>query len=184
MPKVKCILLTICLVPFATVAQSQQRGLAGPSGAMNRLIRAFEGSYITVERHQPDEEFPNGGIRRGTAVIRSTAGGNAMITEVHSHAPQGYLDYTGVFWWDSAAGLYRLLMCAKQFPEGCLTGATARWDGDEFVRTQEVKESGKKVLLRDTISFAPDSFTNVAEMSIDGGPMKELVRTTATRRPN
>jgi len=35
---------------------------------------------------------------------------------------------------------------------------------------------------RDTYSFEPDSFTNVAEVSIEGGPMKEQIRTRATRQ--
>lgn len=175
-------LLAVWLVLMAAAAEAQQREPNVPSPEMNRLIRAFAGSYTTVEHHQPHEGFPNGGIRTGKVVIRPAAGGNAMVSEVHSHSPQGDLDYMGVFWWDPSAGVYRLLMCARQFPEGCLTGATARWEGSKFVRTQEVNQDGKKIVLRDTISFAPNSFTNVAEVSIDGGPMKEQIRTIATRQ--
>ena len=105
-----------------------------------------------------------------------------MITEVYSHAPEGDLDYTGVYWWDPSAGVYRLLMCAKQFPEGCLSGATARWEGDKLVRTREVTRDGKKIVFQDTYTFGPDLFTNVAAISIDGGPMKEQIRTIATRK--
>lgn len=182
MPEYVRSLLAVWLVLMAAAAEAQQRESNVPFPEMSRLIQAFEGSYTTVEHHQPHKGFPNGGIRTGTAVIRPAAGGNAMVSEVHSHSPQGDLDYMGVFWWDQNAGVYRLLMCAKQFPEGCLTGATARWEGSKFVRTQEVNQEGKKIVLRDTISFALNSFTNVAEVSIDGGPMKEQIRTTANRQ--
>jgi hypothetical protein len=37
---------------------------------------------------------------------------------------------------------------------------------------------------RDTYSFEPDSLTNVGEVSIDGGPMKEQIRTRATPQRN
>jgi hypothetical protein len=175
-------LLVMLLVFLATVAEGQQLKPNEASPEMNRLIRAFEGSYTTVEHHQPHQGFPQGGIRTGTTESRSAAGGNAMFSEVHSHAPQGDLDFMGVFWWDPSAGVYRVLMCAKQFSEGCLTGATARWEGNKLVRTHEENQDGKKIVLRDTISFGADSYTNVAEVSVDDGPMKELIRTMATRQ--
>lgn len=175
------VVLLVSLVAFQ-VALAQQAKSTEPNAEMARLIHAFEGSYTTVEHHQPHGEFPNGGIRTGRAVVRAAAGGNAMISEVHSHAPQGDLDYAGIFWWDSSQKVYRLLMCAKQFPEGCISGATAQWEGDRFVRTLEVNEGGKKIVLRDTISFQPDGYTNLAEVSVDGGPMKEQIRTKATRQ--
>jgi hypothetical protein len=50
------------------------------------------------------------------------------------------------------------------------------------VRTREVNQDGKKIVFRDTYSFQPGSFTNVAEVSVDGGAMKEQIRTTATRQ--
>jgi hypothetical protein len=167
---------------FPALARGQQPNSNPPIPEMQRLIRAFQGSYTTVERHQPTQEFPHGGIRTGRAVIRAAAGGNAMTSEVHSHAPEGDLDYLGIFWWDPSAQVYRLLMCAKQFPEGCLSGATARWEGDKLVRTREVNDNGKKIVLRDTISFPPDGYINLAEVSVDGGPMKEEIRTKATRQ--
>ena len=36
-------------------------------------------------------------------------------------------------------------------------------------------------MLRDTYSFAPDSFTNIAERSSNGGLVKEIIQTIATR---
>src|SRR5262245_16972542 len=131
------ISLPVAVILLVTLAAGQHRNADEPSPEMTRLVRAFAGSYTTVEHHQPHAGFPNGGIRRGTDVIRSAAGCNAMITEVYSHSPERDLDYTGVYWWDPSAGVYRLLMCAKQFPEGCLSGATARWEGEKFVRTRE-----------------------------------------------
>jgi len=175
-------LLVVSFTLLATVAEGQQLKPNEAFPEMSRLIRAFQGSYTTVEHHQPHEGFPEGGIRTGTTVIRSAAGGNAMLSEVHSHGPQGDLDFMGVFWWDPSSGVYRLLMCAKQFPAGCLAGATARWQDNKLVRTREVNQDGKRIVLRDTISFEPDSYTNVAEVSVDDGPMKEQIRTTATRR--
>ena len=95
-PKVLISLLVAVILPLAVADGQQPRDTNQPPPEMTRLIRAFEGSYTTVEHHQPHADFPSGGIRKGTDVIRSAAGGNAMITDVYSHAPEGDLDYTGV----------------------------------------------------------------------------------------
>ena len=97
-----------------------------PKVSSSRPSRLLLRWIVLSEHHQPLVGFPNGGIRSGTDVIRASAGGNAMVSEVHSHSSHGDLDYLSVTWWERSSGVYRLLMCAKQFPEGCVTGASAR----------------------------------------------------------
>jgi hypothetical protein len=100
-------IVAVLFVLLGAVAETQQLKPNDVSPEMNRLIKAFEGSYATVEHHQPHRRFPNGGTRRGTTVNWSATGGNTMVSEVRSHGPQGDLDYLGVYWWDPAASVYR-----------------------------------------------------------------------------
>jgi hypothetical protein len=176
------ILFAVMMTFAVTMTSAQQTGVTKAAPEMKRLITAFAGSYTTVERHHAHDEFPSGGIRTGRLVIRPSAGGNVMITELHSHSLQGDLNFMSAYWWDPSSKVYRLIMCAKENPEGCFTGAIAQWEGNKLIKSWETEENGKKTRFRDTIEFKPNSFVNVAEISIDGAPFQEIIRTTATRK--
>src|SRR5258708_39102776 len=95
------VVLSLFLVSFASGQQGKPYE-AAPE--MERLIRAFEGSYTTVEHHQPHAGFPNGGTPPGKPVGWPGPRGDPTETEGRLPSPQREVDYTRVFFGRPGAG--------------------------------------------------------------------------------
>lgn len=66
---------------------------------MQRLDRAFGGTWTTSESFAHNEFYPSGAEREGTARFNLATGGTSLIEEVHSDGSAGRLDFMVVIWW-------------------------------------------------------------------------------------
>jgi len=170
-------------------ASAQQKKPVQNSSAPNpartevfKLLRSFEGSWSVFEYFQKGEFFPKGGMRRGTAKITPGPGRLSLVEDYHSSGSAGELDLLAIIWWDSAAQVYRPLICAND-GDGCVARGTARWQGDKFINDYDEVIGGKKRKMRDTFSdITPNSFTLVAAVFTQGSEWQPLITTKYRRQ--
>jgi len=149
------------------------------SPEMQRIERAFAGTWSTSESFAHNKFYPNGAERKGTAKFSLATGGTSLIEEVHSDGSAGRLDFMVVIWWDSETKVYNLFACGNSGSNPCKIRGTAHWDGDSFVNDYELSIGGAKKKWKDTfLEIAPASFTLVAAMeSGDGNTIQQMITT-------
>jgi hypothetical protein len=151
---------------------------------MQRLERAFGGTWTTSESFAHNEFYPNGAEREGTARFNLATGGTSLIEEVHSDGSAGRLDFMVVIWWDNEAKIYNFFTCGNGGNNPCKIRGTAHWDGDSFVNNYELTIKGAKKKWTDTFSeIIPKSFTLVAAMeSANDDGMQPMITTQYRRK--
>jgi hypothetical protein len=154
------------------------------SPEIQRLERAFGGTWMDSESFARNEFYPSGAERQGTASFTLATGGTSLIEEVHSNGSAGRLDFMVVIWWDNEAKVYNFFTCGNTGSKPCKIRGTAHWDGDSFVNDYDLTIRGAKKKWRDTFTeITPKSFTLIAAMeSSDGKAMQPMI--TATYRRN
>jgi hypothetical protein len=180
-------LLPIIVFSFALSAQKPVTRItpleSASSPEMQRLARAFIGTWDVVETFERNEFFPNGGGRKGTAHISVGTGGTTLIEDYHSDGSAGKLDFLAVIWWDPETKRYGFFTCGNGHGTPCRMRGTARWDGDSFVNEYELTIKGKKTKWRDSFSqITPTSFTLIAALESADGAMKPMITTKYTRK--
>jgi hypothetical protein len=184
----RVFLLVLVLLPFASLrseslnSSSAEGSVSAASPEMDRLVKALVGDWDTVETMERGEFFPNGGSRKGHVDVRLASGGYTLIYEVHSDGSAGMLDGFLTIWWDKNTKIYYFLACFNNPNGPCRMRGTAHWEGDSFVNDYEETVKGKRTSWRDSFTFAPSAHTLVAAMEADGGAMRTLITTRATRR--
>ena len=150
---------------------------------MQRLDRAFGGTWTTSESFAQNEFYPNGAEREGTARFTLATGGTSLIEEVHSDGSAGRLDFMVVIWWDNEAKIYNFFTCGNGGNNPCKIRGTGHWDGDSFVNNYELTIRGAKKKWKDTFSeISPKSFTLVAAMESANEDGMQPMITTQDRR--
>jgi hypothetical protein len=151
---------------------------------MGRLARVFVGEWNTTEAFTPNEFYPNGAQRRGTARFSLATGGTSLIEEVHSDGSAGKLDFMVIIWWNADAKSYEFFTCGNRGSDPCKIRGTAQWDGDSFVNRYDLTMRGITKKWRDTFSeFSLQSFTLVAAMeSNNSGKMETMITTKYIRK--
>jgi hypothetical protein len=80
---------TNCKQAATTESSRSVHPVASPDSAnspeMQRLERAFAGTWSTSESFAHNEFYPNGAERKGTAQFSLATGGTSLIEEVHSN---------------------------------------------------------------------------------------------------
>lgn len=154
------------------------------SPEMQRLGRAFAGTWSTSESFARNEFYPKGAERKGTAHFRLATGGTSLIEEVHSNGSAGRLDFMVVIWWDSEAKVYNFFTCGNGGSNPCRVRGTAHWEGDSFVNDYELSLRGARKKWKDSFSeITPTSLTLVAAMeSADGNAMQPMITTHYKRK--
>jgi hypothetical protein len=105
---------------------------AEPKGSpqMEKMLRAFEGTWSIKEKFAPDASSPNGATGAGQIVWRAGPGRFSVIEEYRSKRGSAEVTGLGVFWWDEAAQGYRTIWCESTNPGGCISFKNvARWEG-------------------------------------------------------
>jgi len=169
------------LQPKALSSSTAEGSVSAASPEMDRLAKALVGDWDTVERMEPGPFFPEGGSRKGNVHVRLAAGGYTLIYEVHSDGSAGKLDGFLTIWWDKNTKLYYFLACFNNPNGPCRMRGTAHWEENSFVNDYEETVKGKRTSWRDSFTFAPTAHTLVAAMEADGGAMRSLITTRATR---
>lgn len=157
---------------------------SGGNPEMQRLERAFVGTWSTSESFAHNEFYPNGAERKGTARFSLGTGGTSFIEEVHSDGSAGRLDFMVVIWWDNEAKVYDFFTCGNGGNNPCKIRGTAHWDGDSFINDYELTIRGAKKRWKDTFSeITPKSFTLVAAMeSMTGTALQPMITTQYSKQ--
>jgi hypothetical protein len=176
------LLCAAALLPSPVRAQSADTA-AIPE--MARRAKVLAGDWNTVEIVQHGQPVPKGAGRRGTAHVRLTGGGTALVSEGHSVGTVGGdLHWFITIWWDPNAKIYRFLTCFKTLADaGCELRSTAHWEGDTFVNDYEEEINGKRTRIQDLwTDIAPDSHTLTEAHDTGNGVMKPYVVSHSTRQ--
>ena len=168
---------------FAPFLIARQETVAKPGPEMQRLLRAFEGTWDIRETYEPSEWAPSGGSGRGREVFRAGPGGSSMVEDYRSTTPAGELSGLSVTWWDGKANGYRAIWCDSRSPGGCtIMSKLAKWEGDRFVLGDELERDGKRIVLREVLSdITPTSFTQTLYQGEAGGEPKRMLTIRATK---
>jgi hypothetical protein len=158
--------------PTATVAA--QTSEATPGAEIEKLLRAFEGTWAINETFAPGPSMPNGATGKGRIVWRPGPGGFSVVEDYQSK--QGARDVTGlgVFWWDESAGGYRTIWCDSTNPGGCISFKhVARWEGSQLVLVEDYEMNGKKFTFKEVFGdITPGTFTQTLYGGEAGGNLK------------
>jgi len=167
-------------------ALAGESGPPQPAPQILSLTKALAGEWITQESYEPIFMTPTGGVGRGEQVFRTGPGGFVLTEEYHSKTPAGELFGFGVIWWDESKGLQHL-WCINIYPTGCEMFPPPpqpgpQWDGKRLVLHLEGEQDGKKLVWHEVISdVTSNSFTQTADISESGGPLKRWFTTHAVR---
>jgi hypothetical protein len=142
-------------------AAAQVPAEAKGSPQIEKLLRAFEGTWSINEKFAPDASSPNGATGGGQIVWRAGPGRFSVIEEYRSKRESAEVTGLGVFWWDEAAQGYRTIWCESTNPGGCITFKNvARWEGPQLVLVEDYEVSGKKVIFKEVFGdIAAGGFT-------------------------
>jgi len=145
-----------------------------PGPQIERLLRAFEGTWAIDEEIAPDSTLPQGATGKGMIVWRSGPGGFSVVEDYKSKQGGREVTGLGVFWWDEAASGYRTIWCDSTNPGGCISFKNvARWEGTQFVLLEDYDVNGKKFTFKEVFSdIAQDTFTQILFGGEAGGKLK------------
>ena len=174
----------IAILALALFAAAQDKpadtGMQAPKPApeMQKLIKAFAGTWTTAEKFEPSPMMPKGGSSKGMATFRPGPGGMSVLEEYKSpHGAMGPFMGHGVIWWDADSKAYKSLWCDSMTPK-CEIG-TSRWAGDTIVADptpMEMPGGQKMVMTGKYTDIKPGSFAFTMGM----GPTAEQAQKTMT----
>jgi hypothetical protein len=175
-PGAKPTLLTVLL------AQTTE---AKPGSQMERLLRAFEGTWAIKENIAPDPASPNGTTGEGQIAWRSGPGGFSVIEDYTSKQGTRKVGGLGVFWWDEASNGYRTIWCDSTNPGGCISfKSAARWEGAQLILVEDYEVNGKKVIFKEVFGdITSTGFTQTLNGGESGKELKvdQTIRATKIR---
>jgi hypothetical protein len=146
---------------------------AKPGPQIEKLLRAFEGTWLIKEKLAPDATSPNGARGEGRIVWRSGPGGYSLIEDYQSTQSTRAITGLGVFWWDEAAQGYRSIWCDNTNPGGCINFKNvARWDGSQLVLVEDYELNGKEFTFKEV--FGDITATAFTQTLFGGESGKEL----------
>jgi hypothetical protein len=164
----------------AAAAQVSSEPKGNPQ--MEKLLRAFEGTWAIKEKFAPGAGSPNGATGGGQVVWRAGPGRFSVIEEYRSKRESAEVAGLGVFWWDEAAQGYRTIWCESTNPGGCISFKNvARWEGPQLVLVEDYEVHGKKVIFKEVFGdIAPRGFTQTLYGGEAGKELKvdQIIRAT------
>jgi hypothetical protein len=173
-------------VPISPTTASKQSSAVTvqPAPEIQKLAKAFLGTWSVTEKIEPSQTMPNGGDGRGEEVYRLGPGGHSFIEEIHLNEPTKEISGAGVAWWDDKAKGYRAVWCDGENPSGCILMAhLAKWEGDQFVLGDESERNGRKFEFKEVFSeITPSSFTQTLYQGEAGKELKRLLTIHATKK--
>jgi len=161
-----------------TVSQPQ------PSLEIERLLKAFTGTWSIAIKIEPNEKLPKGGGGRGEETWRPGPGRLSLIEEYHSTGDEGALSGLGVAWWNKNLQRYQVTWCDSTNPIGCiLMKHGAKWEGSQVIAMDESENAGKNFIFKEVFSsITENSFTQTLYQGESGSDFRRLLTITATRQ--
>lgn len=169
----------VWLVTANAQSSSSHEPLAGsspqPSLEMAKLIKVFSGTWsITLD----------GGQGRGEERWRPGPGGLSLVEEYRSDGREGTITGIGFFWWDNAAGRFRVVWCDSTDSKGCVVMKYgARWERGELVLEHGSDAPGEAFHFREVFSdIDTKSFKQTLFQGRSSNALRRLVTITAIRK--
>ena len=114
----------------------------------------------------------------GRVVFRPGPGGRSLVQDSVEEIGVGRTTAVhSVIWWDEKAHGYRAIRCESEQPEGCrIVANLGKWEGDQFVLSDEFTKDGKKYVSKEVLSeITTNSFTNTVSQGEAGKELKRVV---------
>lgn len=148
--------------------------------AIERLLKAFAGTWSITDELTPDAKSPQGKHGKGTIIWRPGPGGFSVIEDFRSLQGDEDVSGLGALWWDPSAQGYHTIWCDSTNPGGCIDFKnTARWEGETLVLQEDYDVHGKKYAFKEVFGdITSDTFTQTLYGGEAGGPLKidEVIR--------
>ena len=148
--------------------------------AIERLLKAFEGTWSITDELTADAKSPQGRDCKGTIIWRPGPGGFSVIEDFRSMQGDEDVSGLGVLWWDPSAQGYHTIWCDSTNPGGCIDFKnTARWEGQTLVLQEDYDLHGKRYTFKEVFgAITSDAFTQTLYGGEAGGPLKvdEVIR--------
>jgi len=172
------LLLTVMCVPAPGAPPA-------PSDQMQKLLRTLGGTWSITYTLEPTEQLPKGGTGAGREVFRPGPGGASLVEEFRAREGTRDVSGLGLAWWDESAQGFRAVWCADDNPAGCgVMSGLARFEGADFVLTDEFEMMGKKMAFKEVFSnITTMSFTQTLYQGEAGGELKKIMTVQATKLP-
>jgi hypothetical protein len=151
---------------------------AGPE--MEKLVKAFSGTWSITENLAPDAHQPSPDPGRGEEVWRALPGGMPLIEEYHSKSYAGDGYDSAVIWWNAKAHRYEGVWCAAFNDPGC-SPFTAKWEGDNVVMDGEFEKAGETLAWHEVFTFASTTFTQTLDIGKPGSVLHRASSIAAVR---
>ena len=155
-----------------------------PGPEIERLVKAFSGTWSIAIKIEPNERMPKGGGGQGEETWRPGPGGLSLIEEYHSTGDEGELSGLGVAWWDKDAQKYQVMWCDSTNRAGCIVMKHgAKWVGNQVVAVDEPENVGKKFTFKEIFSdISENSFTQTVYQGESSSELKRILTILATRK--
>ena len=172
------LVTTLVCISASSLPQPQQ----GPE--IEKLVKAFSGTWSIVIKIEPNERLPKGGGGHGEETWRPGPAGLSLIEEYHSTGDEGEQFGLGVIWWDKDAQRYSITWCDNGNPAGCaVVKHGANWERNQVVVMDESENAGKKLVFKEVFSdITESSFTQTLYQGELSSDLKLLLKITATRK--
>jgi hypothetical protein len=151
---------------------------------MEKLIVALSGEWATEDSYEGDGQTRIGGRKRSRESYRVGPARLSLIEEYHGENTLGKPWATGIFWWDNEAKGVHVLWCDSEAVDtGCrVLSGIGKWEGDDFVLTDEQRDSGKRVFTREVWSgLERDSFTQTIYRGASADNLEKVLTIKAAR---
>ena len=169
----------------ASVQQpAEQNAKSLPQAPMERLIRALSGEWSAEEVYDPSDLLPAGGKGHSRDSYRVGPGRMSLVQEYHGDGAAGKSWGTGIIWWEAQDSGFHFVWCdSYALDRGCrVSSQLGKWEGDDFVQTDERQVAGKQVVEREVwSSFTPTSFIQTLYVGEAPDRLKRFVTITARR---
>jgi len=151
---------------------------------MEKLIAALSGEWATEDTYKGDDQTPTGRRKRSRESYRVGPTRLSLIEEYHGENALGKSWATGIFWWDQEAKGIHVLWCDSEAVDmGCrVLAGIGKWEGEDFVLTDQHGGSGKRVFTREVWSdLKRDSFTQTIYQGDSADNVEKVLTIKAAR---
>jgi hypothetical protein len=151
---------------------------------MERLIAALSGEWATEDTYKKEDQIPTGRRKHSRESYRVGPAHLSLIEEYHGEDALGMSWATGILWWDHEAKGVHVLWCDSDAVDmGCrVLPGIGKWEGDDFVLTDQHSDSGKRVFTREVWSkLKHDSFTQTIYHGASADNLEKVLTIKAVR---
>lgn len=170
-------------------APTPQESAATNAGAkyapqMEKLIHVLAGDWSTEMRYESTGVVRRGGTGHSRDSYRVGPARLSLIQEYHGEGVAGKSWGAGIIWWDAQAQGFHFVWCDTfSLDRGCrVSSQQGKWNGNDFVMTDDHEESGKRVFEKEVWSdFTANSFSQTLYVGNAPDDLKRFLTIKAKR---